>query len=123
MRAVVADLTTAASLADRVTVLARVRTAVDAQIGRSVVAARNARMCYPHAPRTQLERQAAWSGHSASAVVTAARFGDRHPQVASLWTRGVGVYRCHRRVGQGLNRLEWEVEQQVVSAIIDELPG
>ena len=119
--AVVADLTTAASLADRVTVLARVRTAVDAQIGRSVVAAQRADVL-PHAPRTQLERQAAWSGHSASAVVTAARFGDRHPQVALLWTRGLVCTDVIAALARGLHGLEWEVEQRVVSAIIDELP-
>ncbi len=101
-RPVVGDLATVAGLADRVTVLARVRTVLDAEIARTLVAAETADVL-PHAPVTHLQRAAAWSGADASQVVAAGRMPPRSWPRGG-WRRGIptsqrcGVpVKCRRR--------------------------
>ncbi len=119
---VVADLQTGTALTDRVTVLARSRNALDAEIGRSLLAAEQADVL-PHAPRTQLEREAAWSGASASALVAAARFCRRHQDVGSLWSHGLVCTDVVATLARGLRGLPFDVEVSVVTGLIDELPS
>lgn len=119
---VVGDLTTGGGLADRVTVLARTRTAMDAEIGRSLLAAERAD-ALPHAPRTQLERLAAWSGHSAAALVTAARFADRNQDVGGLWSRGLVSTDVIAALARGLSGLTADTERGIVKAVVPELPS
>lgn len=119
---VIADLTTATSLTDHATVLARARNALDAQIGRSLLAGERADVL-PHAPRTQLEREASWSGHASAALVTAARFCGRHRDVAALWEQGRLCTDVIAALARGLSGLPWEVEKKVVGAVLGELPS
>lgn len=119
---VVDDLATGVGLADRVTVLARTRTAMDAEIGRSLLAAERAD-ALPHAPRTQLERLASWSGHSAAALVAAARFVDRHQDVNGLWSRGLVSTDVIATLARGLSGLAMDTERNIVTAVVPELPS
>ncbi|MFN8125533.1 MAG: HNH endonuclease signature motif containing protein [Candidatus Nanopelagicales bacterium] len=118
---VVGDLATGVSVTDRVTVLARLRHVVDAEIGRSLLAAEHADVL-PHAPRTQLQREAAWSGHAASGLVAAARFCRRHRDVESLWTRGRVCTDVIAVLARGLAGLAWSTEEKVVAAVVAQLP-
>ena len=118
---VVGDLATGAGLADRVTVLARIAVIIDAEVGRSVVAADSCDVL-PHAPVTQLQRHAGWSGPAASAVVAAARFAHRHPTVADLWRSGQVNTDAVAAIARGLRGVTATVEERFVAAVVAQLP-
>ncbi|MFN8125263.1 MAG: DUF222 domain-containing protein [Candidatus Nanopelagicales bacterium] len=118
---VTGDLATASGLANRVTVLARVRTALDAELGRSLSAAE----CHdvlPHTPATHLNRSAAWTSRTASTVITAARFAQRHPALAEQWRTATLSTDVVATLARGLRGLPALTESQVVRAVAPELP-
>ena len=112
---------TGVGLTDRVTVLARVRAVLDAEVARSLVAA-EAFDALPHTAATHLQRSAAWSGSDASAVVVAGRFAHRHPDLASLWRSGEVSTAAVAVIARGMRGLTAEVEDQFLAAVIDKLP-
>ncbi|MFN8126495.1 MAG: DUF222 domain-containing protein [Candidatus Nanopelagicales bacterium] len=110
-----------ADLAPQVTVLARISTVIDAEVGRRVVAAERGDVL-PHSSGTWLQRTAAWSGSAASRVVTAARFADRHPDVAGLWRCGRISTEVIATLARGLRGQTATVEQQIVDIAAPHLP-
>ena len=115
------DVVTGAGLADRVTVLARLRTVLDAEIARTLVAAQSADVL-PHTAATHLQRHAAWSGADASEVLTAGRFAARHRDLAVLWRSGQVSAGVVAVIARGLRGVSAEVEAQFLAAVLDKLP-
>ncbi len=115
------DLTTASGLTDRVAVLARVRAVLDAEVGRSVALAEHLDVL-PHRPVTFLQRHGQWSAPAASAVLTAARFCDRHPAVGDLWRQGRVATEVVATLARGLRPLTSSTRDDVVAAVWEELP-
>ena len=115
------DTPTGVGLADRVTVLARVRAVLDAEVARSLVAAETFD-ALPHTPVTHLQRHAAWSGSDASAVTVAARFADRHPDLAGLWRSGQVSTDAVAVIARGLRGVTADVEEQFLAAVLPQLP-
>ncbi len=118
---VIGDLATGAGLADRVTVLARARTVLDAEVARSLVAAESADVL-PHTPATHLQRSAAWSGADASAVLVAGRFAARHPDLADVWRSGQVPTAVVAVIARGLRGVTVDVEAQFLTAVLPQLP-
>lgn len=114
------DADLGAGLADRVVVLARIHTVIDAELGRSVVAASDTDVL-PHSPATLLERRAGWSRQASTRVVTAARFARRHPEVLRLWRCGTVTSEVIAALARGLRQVPWAVELSIVSAVLPEL--
>ena len=115
------DTPAGVGLADRVTVLARVRAVLDAEVARSLVAAESFD-ALPHTPATHLQRHAAWSGSDASAVTVAARFADRHPDLADLWRGGQVSTDAVAVIARGLRGVTADVESQFLAAVLPQLP-
>ena len=109
-----------AGLTDRVTVLARLHTAIDAELGRSLVAAEGADVL-PHSTITLLERTAWWSRPASSRVVTAARFAQRHPELGRRWRCGLVTSEVIAALARGLRQVTYDVECIIVAAAIPEL--
>ena len=118
---VIGDLVTGAALSDRVTALARVRTVLDAEVARSLVAAESADVL-PHAAATLLQRAAAWSGADASQVVAAGRLAARHPDLAALWRTGQVSAAVVAVIARGLRGVSADVESQFLAAVLPQLP-
>lgn len=118
---VLADLATGTTLSDRVTVLARIALVIEAEVGRSLAAAERHDIL-PHAPITQLRRHAGWSGPAASAVLAAARFADRHPEVADLWRSGQVNTDVVAAIARGLRGVTASVEEKFLAAVVQQLP-
>jgi len=114
-------LATASGLTDRVTVLARLRAVLDAEVGRSLLAA-DSHQALPHTPVTHLQRSAAWSGSAASAVLVAARFTDRHPCLAEQWRTGRVNTDIIATIARGLRGLPQSVESDFVKGVLVQLP-
>ena len=115
------DGVTSAGLADRVAVLARIRTTVDSELGRAVTAA-EAHDVLPHSATTTLQRQGSWSGSGASSVITAARFVRRHDSLRQLWQLAHVSADVVAVLARGLRGLPANVEADIVAAVTPELP-
>ncbi len=115
------DLVSGAAVADRFTALGRVRAVIDAEVGRTAAAAQ-AHDVLPYTPQTHLQREAHWSGHDAGAVVTAGRFVERHPELATLWRSGQVSTAVVALIARGLRGLTAATEEAFLAAVLDQLP-
>ena len=115
----IGDLAT--GLADRFTVLGRVRAVLDAEVGRTGAAAQTHDVL-PHTPTTQLQREAHWSGTDASAVMVAGRFVDRHPRLAHMWRTGRVSTAAVAVIARGMRGLTHANEMAFLNAVGDQLP-
>ena len=116
-----ADLATSGVIEDRLIVLARVRTVLDAEVGRTLTAAQACDVLR-HSPTTTLQRDAQWSGSASAAVLAAARLCDRHPDLAHLWRTGQVNNDVVAVLARGLHGVTATVEHQVVTALLPQLP-
>lgn len=116
------DLATGSSLTDRVTVLARLALVLDAELARSMAAAERCDVL-PHAPVTHLQRHGGWAGPAASAVVAAARFADRHRDLAVLWRSGQVNTDVVAAIARGLRGVTALVEDKFLNAVMGQLPN
>ncbi|MFN8126567.1 MAG: DUF222 domain-containing protein [Candidatus Nanopelagicales bacterium] len=107
-------------LADRLLVLARLRTLLDGEVAR-VVAAAEIRDVLAHNPSTLLQREAAWNRSDAAAMVIAARFADRHPEVAAVWRSGNVATAVVATLARGLSGVAATVETRIVAAVTPHL--
>lgn len=108
------------SVTDRVRVLARLRIAVEAELGRVLPAAEAAQVL-PHAPVTMLERTA-WSRRAAGGLMAAARLADRHSEVAYLWRTGQVDTDVVAALARGVRQVTYAVECQILDAVVPQLP-
>ncbi len=115
------DLVTGAGLSDRVAVLARLRTVLDAEVGRSLAAAHRHDVL-PHTPAVYLQRCAAWSSAEAATVLAAARLADQHPALARAWRTGTVATPVVAVLARGLRTQPSAVRQQFLDAVVDQLP-
>ena len=116
-----ADLATSGVIEDRLIVLARVRTVLDAEVGRTLTAAQACDVLR-HSPTTTLQRDAQWSGSASAAVLAAARLCDRHPDLAHRWRTGQVNNDVVAVLARGLHGVTATVEHQVVTALLPQLP-
>ena len=116
------DLVTGAGLADRVTVLARIAMAIEAEVARSLAVA-DVSDVLPHASVTHLQRHGGWSAPAAFAVVAAARFARRHPRLADLWRSGQVNTDIVAAIARGLRGVTATVETKFLDAVGDQLPN
>ena len=116
------ELGTAVGLADRLTVLARIRSVLDAEIGRTAVAAQTHDVL-AHSPATHLQRTAAWSGPDASGVVVAGRLAARHRSLEQLWRTGRVSTDVVAVIARGLRGVSHDVEGRFLTAVADQLPS
>ena len=106
-----------AVLSDRFVVLARLRTLLDGEMSRSSAAA-EARDVLPYTPSGTLQKEAGWTKSDATALATAARFADRHPDLATIWRAGGVATGVVATLARGLGGVTAEAEDHVVAAVV-----
>ena len=118
---VLADLAGGVGLADSLTVLARVKHLLDAEIARRTRAAQIADVL-PTTARTTLQNECTWSGPAADSMVTAARFAHNHPPLMELWQCGRVSVEAVAAIARGTRALAPHQVEQVVKALLPSLP-
>ena len=115
------ELGTGAGLASSVTVLARLRHALDAALAAHVHAAVGHDVL-PMAAATVLERNGHWSGSDTSGLLVAMRFVAVHPRVAPLWQSGQVSTDGVAALARGLRSLTPEQIDDVLAHTLASLP-